>query len=472
MSESIAHPFILCFYVNSKLPYGCGEQNMLNFVPNIVVLDYLTAVDKLTTEIEAKAKSFMETGYQRELTYKHDDGSYSAFGGSDSSGSTWLTAFVAKSFNQASKYIAVDEKIIKKALNFLAKIQVNDGSFPEVGHVSHKDMQGGSSKGIALTAYTLITFLENDKLSKDYQEVIDKALNHITENLGIIEDNYSLAIATYALQVAKHGSKDSFLTKLDGKAELIDGKKSWHKEVPEVDRKSSWLSKPNSVNVEMSAYALQAFVEAGRETDGVPIMKWLVGQRNKNGGFTSTQDTVVGLQALSKLAAQIYSPDSNVEIKVTPDAGSPKILSVNDENALVLQKHELLSTSRNFDVSATGQGFGILQLSYKYNLNVTGEWPRFVLEPKVNEDSNKDFLHLTVCTNFVPDESADKSNMAVMEIAFPSGYTFDTDSITELKMTTNVKVNFIPWLSLVVSFFNSSLHFHRKLRRRKAKPWL
>lgn len=24
-----------------QMPFGCGEQNMLNFVPNIVVLDYL-----------------------------------------------------------------------------------------------------------------------------------------------------------------------------------------------------------------------------------------------------------------------------------------------------------------------------------------------------------------------------------------------------------------------------------------------
>lgn len=31
----------------------------------------------------------LPTGYQRELLYKHDDGSYSAFGKSDSSGNTW-----------------------------------------------------------------------------------------------------------------------------------------------------------------------------------------------------------------------------------------------------------------------------------------------------------------------------------------------------------------------------------------------
>lgn len=47
---------------------------MLNFVPNIVVLDYLTSMGKLTPEIETKTKKFLVSGYQRELSYKHDDG--------------------------------------------------------------------------------------------------------------------------------------------------------------------------------------------------------------------------------------------------------------------------------------------------------------------------------------------------------------------------------------------------------------
>jgi len=40
-------------------------------------------------------------GYQRELTYQRNDGSFSAFGKRDPSGSMWLTAFVAKSFQKA-----------------------------------------------------------------------------------------------------------------------------------------------------------------------------------------------------------------------------------------------------------------------------------------------------------------------------------------------------------------------------------
>lgn len=144
-----------------RMPYGCGEQNMLNFVPNIVVINYLKNSNQLNPAIESKAKKYMESGYQRELTYKHDDGSFSAFGKSDASGSTWLTAFVARAFRQAADHIDIEEKVIDDALEWLNKVQAPNGSFPEVGKVSHSDMQGGAGQGIALTAYTLITFLEN-----------------------------------------------------------------------------------------------------------------------------------------------------------------------------------------------------------------------------------------------------------------------------------------------------------------------
>ena len=73
-----------------------------------------------------------------------------------------LTAFVAKSFKQAEKYITVDEKIVSEALQWLAEKQAANGSFPEVGTVSHRDMQGGAAKGLALTAYVLSAFLEGD----------------------------------------------------------------------------------------------------------------------------------------------------------------------------------------------------------------------------------------------------------------------------------------------------------------------
>ena len=83
------------------------------------------------------------TGYQRELTYQRNDGSFSAFGQRDPSGSMWLTAFVAKSFQQARAFIYVDEETIYKAVDWMITRQNSDGSFPEPGHVLNKNMMVG-----------------------------------------------------------------------------------------------------------------------------------------------------------------------------------------------------------------------------------------------------------------------------------------------------------------------------------------
>lgn len=45
-----------------RMPYGCGEQNMVNFAPNIYVMKYLQTVNQLTKALENKAKGFMIAG--------------------------------------------------------------------------------------------------------------------------------------------------------------------------------------------------------------------------------------------------------------------------------------------------------------------------------------------------------------------------------------------------------------------------
>lgn len=208
-----------------RLPCGCGEQNMLNFVPNIVILDYLKATNQLSPDIQIKAKKYTETGYQRELTYRHHDGSFSAFGKHDKSGSTWLTAFVAKSFLQARAHIDVEDTIIAQALGWLSKHQKPNGSFPEVGQICHKDMQGGSGHGLALTAYVLTTFLEDKANIPIYQEVVDKTIAYINQNINDVDDVYALGLASYALELADHPTKfevlQKFLTKTTEKGEVF-----------------------------------------------------------------------------------------------------------------------------------------------------------------------------------------------------------------------------------------------------------
>jgi CD109 antigen len=120
-----------------RIPTGCGEQNMIAFVPMILVLNYLKAVQQLTPAIQTKTLSYMEIGYQRQLNYQRYDGSFSCFGASDSSGSTWLTAFVVRYFAEAKIYINIDDNVLNRALDWLVSKQSENGRFAEVGIVVH-----------------------------------------------------------------------------------------------------------------------------------------------------------------------------------------------------------------------------------------------------------------------------------------------------------------------------------------------
>nr|XP_023688542.1 alpha-2-macroglobulin-like [Paramormyrops kingsleyae] len=116
-----------------------------------------TVIRKLLVEVG------MLLRYQRELNYKHDDGSYSAFGMNDQSGNTWLTAFVLKSFGGASPYIFVDPRHIGDAKLWLHRQQKNNGCFRSVGKLFHNRMKGGVSDEVSLTAYITAALLEIDR---------------------------------------------------------------------------------------------------------------------------------------------------------------------------------------------------------------------------------------------------------------------------------------------------------------------
>lgn len=125
---------------------------------------------------------------------------------------------------------------------------------------------------------------------------------------------------------------------------FTDDKKWWEKPIPPGDAKNIWYTKPNSVNIEMTSYALLAILQAGLYTNALPIVKWLVNQRNELGGFQSTQDTFIGLKALSRFAETSSSDYNNVQITYKYGEGGEKAesnLGVNGNNALIQQTYDV-----------------------------------------------------------------------------------------------------------------------------------
>ena len=51
-----------------QMPYGCGEQNMLNFAPDVYILKYLETTGQSVGSVYNDALQFISTGLLRYVT--------------------------------------------------------------------------------------------------------------------------------------------------------------------------------------------------------------------------------------------------------------------------------------------------------------------------------------------------------------------------------------------------------------------
>lgn len=139
----------------------------------------------------------------------------------------------------------------------------------------------------------------------------------------------------------------------------------------------------------MTAYALMIYLlrEKDELKDSLSIGRWLLKQRNENGGFRSTQDTVVGLTALSKLAAATTTPNYGVKVKLFfqggPDKETTKYFDIGKDDTSTLQEYFLPEGVNSVDVEAEGVGTALAQLSWTYYTMKTGNNTAFKLDVKV-----------------------------------------------------------------------------------------
>lgn len=92
--------------------------------------------------------------------------------------------------------------------------------------------------------------------------------------------------------------------------------------------------------------------------------------------------------------------DNAVQLKIQSDSIDEKILNVKSENSLVLQMLELPADTKSVHLTATGHGFALFQLSYRYNLNESDIYATFNLIPKVLE-TTAGHLNVEVCARLV-----------------------------------------------------------------------
>ncbi|XP_041347121.1 alpha-2-macroglobulin-like [Gigantopelta aegis] len=168
-----------------------------------------------------------------------------------------------------------------------------------------------------------------------------------------------------------------------------DGYKYWHQaEVAKTTTHTYWTPphQSNAADTEITSYVLLTYAEKYDFTGVLNIMKWMTSQRLPHGGFSSTQDTVLALQALSQFAKMAYA--KNFDIQVHLKAGSfSHSFSINQRNALVLQKVELPSIPSNVQVTATGHGIALVDVAVFFHADAEVEAPSFEMTVELLEET-------------------------------------------------------------------------------------
>uniref|UniRef100_A0A8C6CJ29 NTR domain-containing protein n=1 Tax=Monodon monoceros TaxID=40151 RepID=A0A8C6CJ29_MONMO len=460
-----------------QMPYGCGEQNMVLFAPNIYVLNYLNETGLLTEKIKSTAISHLISGYQRQLNYKHSDGSYSTFGDrhSRSQGNTWLTAFVFKSFAQAQSYIFVEDSHIMNSLTWLSQKQKENGCFQRSGSLLNNAIKGGVDDEVTLSAYITIALLEmplpaTHPVVRSALFCLERAWESTSEAQGSLV--YTKALLAYAFALAGNQAKRSeLLESLDKEAVKEEDSIHWQRPgKPQEVNALYYQPRAPSVEVEMTAYTLLAYLTAQPAPSSedlsvaTRIVKWITKQQNPSGGFSSTQDTVVALQALSKYGAATFTKrEKAATVTIKSSETFSEEFQVDEGNRLLLQEVALPEVPGEYSMAVSGSGCVYLQTSLRYNIlpKKEGKSP-FTLKvdtlPK-NCDGVNAHSKVQILINISYTGERPSSNMVIVDVKMVSGFIPVKASVKKKRVTELIFDSNSVFLSLQLTHQSLSFSF-------------
>uniref|UniRef100_A0A1A8RTY4 Uncharacterized protein n=1 Tax=Nothobranchius rachovii TaxID=451742 RepID=A0A1A8RTY4_9TELE len=307
-----------------ELPYGCLEQTTNRLAPTVLALRYLDLSDQwfdLPPGTRDEALANIEQGCMRVLGYKEKGSqAYGSFYTLHSS--IWATAYVLKVMSLVGERQgagltgSVQNDIIESA-NYLISIQEDNGSFTDPNPVIHRNVK--EDQDAWLTAFITLAlrrskqFLTLEDQTKVEESTL-RATTYLQSRLTEIHHTYAMALTAYCLAAClpQEADRRSAWKKLQSKAiTVISGENHCYMWTSNPSRRKK--KKSDAITVETAAYALLTAVVLEEYEWAEKIACWLTTQENYHGGYKSTQDTVMALEALSEYELKRSTSDANMK---------------------------------------------------------------------------------------------------------------------------------------------------------------
>uniref|UniRef100_A0A7N5P7I8 Complement C4-A n=1 Tax=Ailuropoda melanoleuca TaxID=9646 RepID=A0A7N5P7I8_AILME len=356
-----------------RLPQGCGEQTMILLAPTLAASRYLDKTEQWSTlppETKDHAVDLIQKGYMRIQQFRKTNGSYGAWLERDSS--TWLTAFVLKVLSLAQEQVGGSPEKLQETSMWLLSQQQADGSFQDPSPVLHRAMQGGlvgDDETVALTAFVVIALQHGLAIFQDdnAEQLKQKEISIIRANSFLGEKAsagtlgaHAAAITAYALTLTKASEdlRNVAHRNLMAMAQKTGDNLYWgsvpgsqSNAVPATlapQGPSDPVPQAPAVWIETTAYGLlHLLLREGKSEEADHAAAWLTHQGSFQGGFRSTQDTVIALDALSAYWIASHTPEERVLNVTLSSVGRSGFKS----HELLLNNHQIQGLEEELQVN-------------------------------------------------------------------------------------------------------------------------
>ncbi len=271
----------------TSFPYGCTEQTMSSFLPNVVVARALRALGVASNVDRAALKEKIEKGLERLYDYQHEDGGWGWWQTDDSH--AFMTAYVLSGMGQAlAAGVDARQDVVRRGREWLkGQFDRSERVLPDLrAYMALALTDAGLKDGAMLDA----VWSRRDALS-----------------------SYGLALAGLALSEVGDARAGEAAVVLESRATIEIAEAHW-----QVDR-DDLMDVDGDASAEATAYAVKLLSRLKPTSPLLPkAALWLVNHRDQGDYWCSTKQTamvVYGLTDYLKASGEL-KPDFGVTVFV------------------------------------------------------------------------------------------------------------------------------------------------------------
>ncbi len=329
LAPSIASSLFDALDYLTSFPYGCVEQTMSSFLPDITVAQAMRDFGLKIHQDPAELQEQIRTGLDRLYSFQHEDGGWGWWQTDESH--PFMTAYVVAGLAQAQGAgTEIKPEAMQKGVTWLKKDIASDTRLAA-------DLR-------AYMQYALSVAGQPDSAG----------LNAVYDRQSSLSP-YGLAILGLALDRAKDGRAAEIAAALERGAQQ-DSEQAWWQA-----SRDSMLDFTGDVSAEATAYAVKFLVHQHADSPLLPkAALWLMNHRNEGYWWSTTKQTAMVIDGLTDYLRATHELKPNLTVAVTvnekPVGGSRTFTQAGDSFAVTLDESGVGPGVNHIRITTSGAG--------------------------------------------------------------------------------------------------------------------